>query len=174
MANRHLARQTVLQTLYEWDFSEAKSDPEEILTRDASEFAPGTDDKAFMTTLLKGVISKSKDLDAIIEKAAPDWPINKIAVLDRNILRLGLYEFLFSDREEVPPKVAGLSIERWANQGKTIPAKKRNQFPLKHLRARLSLVKKMMNSIFAWSTMSSGTGRFQKATLISTKKRKAN
>ena len=106
MANRHLARQTVLQTLYEWDFGGKKIEPTDILARDMTEFAPGAQSEHFMKALLKGVVEKQKDLDEIIAKAAPDWPIEKIAVLDRNILRLGLYELLFADREQVPPKVA--------------------------------------------------------------------
>jgi transcription antitermination protein NusB len=106
MANRHLARSTVLQTLYEWDFSGQKISPDEILKRDASEFAPGAENDHFMKSLLNGVIEKQKDLDNIITQAAPEWPIEKIAVLDRNILRLGLYELLFANREQVPPKVA--------------------------------------------------------------------
>ena len=106
MANRHLARSTVLQTLYEWDFSGQKINPEEILHRDASEFAPGAECNNFMKSLLDGVISKQKDLDNVISSAAPEWPIEKISVMDRNILRLGLYELLFADREQVPPKVA--------------------------------------------------------------------
>lgn len=55
---------------------------------------------------MKRVLEKKRDLDIIIEKAAPDWPIDKIAVVDRNILRIGLCELLFADRNEVPPKVA--------------------------------------------------------------------
>lgn len=106
MANRHLARSTVLQTLYEWDFSEKKINPVEILRRDVVEFAPGSQAEKFMEILLDGVISKQKDLDNIIEKAAPEWPIDKISIMDRNILRIGLYELLFSNREEVPAKVA--------------------------------------------------------------------
>jgi N utilization substance protein B len=106
MANRHLARSTVLQTLYEWDFSGQKINPAEILHRDASEFAPGVECNSFMKNLLDGVIGKLKDLDNIITSAAPEWPIEKISVMDRNILRLGLYELLFADREQVPPKVA--------------------------------------------------------------------
>ena len=106
MANRHLARSTVLQTLYEWDFSGQKLSPDEILRRDVSEFAPGVKSDGFMKNLLEGVISKQKDLDNVITKAAPEWPIEKISVMDRNILRLGLYELLFADREQVPPKVA--------------------------------------------------------------------
>ena len=106
MANRHLARSTVLQTLYEWDFGDQKIAPEKILERDVTEFANGTADVHFMQSLLKGVVSKQKDLDQIIIKAAPEWPIEKIGVMDRNIIRIGLYELLFSDREQVPPKVA--------------------------------------------------------------------
>lgn len=106
MANRHLARSTVLQTLYEWDFGGMKEVPEEILKRDASEFASGAQFGTFMTKLLEGVVSKRADLDDIIIKAAPEWPIDKIGIMDRNILRIGLYELLFADRAEVPPKVA--------------------------------------------------------------------
>ncbi len=106
MANRHLARSTVLQTLYEWDFGNKKEDVSNIIERISSEFAPGIRSDNFMKNLLNGVISKQKDLDDIIQKAAPEWPIDKISVMDRNILRLGLYELLFSDREQVPPKVA--------------------------------------------------------------------
>lgn len=106
MANRHLARSTVLQTLYEWDFSGQKLSPDEILRRDASEFAPGAESDQFMKNLLNGVIEKQKDLDNIIASAAPEWPIEKIAILDRNILRIGLFELLFANREQVPPKVA--------------------------------------------------------------------
>ncbi|MBN2094322.1 MAG: transcription antitermination factor NusB, partial [Candidatus Zambryskibacteria bacterium] len=106
MANRHLARSIVLQTLYEWDFENQKIDPKEILERDVTEFAPGFQCAGFMKSLLEGIISKQKDLDDIITKAAPEWPIEKISVMDRNILRLGLYELLFSDHDQVPPKVA--------------------------------------------------------------------
>lgn len=106
MANRHLARSTVLQTLYEWDFGGKKNDHQDILARDVDEFAPGAKGDHFMKNLLEGVVSKANDLDEIIVKAAPEWPIDKISVMDRNILRLGLYELLFADREQVPPKVA--------------------------------------------------------------------
>ncbi len=106
MSNRHLARTVVLQSLYEWDFSNNKVDPKEILKRDVSEFAPGTDSGHFMHDLLEGIISKQKDIDNIIISAAPEWPLDKINVMDRNILRLGLFELLFANREQVPPKVA--------------------------------------------------------------------
>lgn len=77
-----------------------------IFERTVAEFAPGTNDRPFMNNLLKLVLEKKKNLDMLIEKAAPDWPIEKISVVDRNILRIGLAELLFADRKEVPPKVA--------------------------------------------------------------------
>lgn len=112
MSNRHLSRSIVLQTLFEWDFPSTGSGqvkPEDIYSifeKNVREFAPGTNDRPFMENLLKTVLAKRRDLDNLIEKAAPDWPINKIAPVDRNILRLGLSELLFADRKEVPPKVA--------------------------------------------------------------------
>jgi transcription antitermination protein NusB len=107
MANRHLSRSIVLQSLFEWDFNHKTStDSLEIFNRNAQEFGSGMGDFSFMENLMKGVIEKQKDIDLIIEKAAPDWPIDKISVMDRNILRIGLFELLFSDRGQVPPKVA--------------------------------------------------------------------
>jgi len=107
MANRHLSRSVVLQTLFEWDFDHAdQNEVHEILKRNIVEFAPSSNDRPFMEGLLKSVMEKQKDLDLLIEKAAPDWPLDKISVVDRNILRIGLAELLFSDRSEVPPKVA--------------------------------------------------------------------
>jgi len=96
-----------MQTLFEWDFRNlAESDTSAILARDIAEFAPGSGDAVFMEELVGGVFAKRADLDTIIEKAAPEWPIDKISIVDRNILRIGLYELLFGDRKEVPPKVA--------------------------------------------------------------------
>ncbi len=107
MANRHLSRSIVLQTLFEWDFAvEKDTTPEEMLDRNIEEFGPGLDDSHFMSELFLGIVKKKIIIDEIIEKAAPDWPIDKISIIDRNILRLGLYELLFGDREQVPPKVA--------------------------------------------------------------------
>ncbi|OGI66272.1 transcription antitermination factor NusB [Candidatus Nomurabacteria bacterium RIFCSPLOWO2_01_FULL_39_18] len=114
MANRHLSRSIVLQTLFEWDFLPASEKDEnskndkiqEILNRNLKEFAPGLEDDNFVSSLIEAILAKHKVIDEIIEKAAPDWPIDKISVVDRNILRIGLTELLFSDRAQVPPKVA--------------------------------------------------------------------
>lgn len=109
MANRHLSRSVVMQTLYEWDFrggNFTNLQVETALARIAAEFAPGVHEIAFMRKLLSGVLEKRAKLDDIIEKAAPDWPIDKIAIIDRNILRIGLFELLFENRDFVPAKVA--------------------------------------------------------------------
>jgi N utilization substance protein B len=107
MANRHLSRSVVLQTLFEWDFRNCNKEAAlEALPRNAGEFASGAGDLPFMEELLGGVIDRRSDLDLVIEKAAPEWPLDRIALVDRNVLRLGLYELLFADREKVPAKVA--------------------------------------------------------------------
>lgn len=111
MSNRHLSRSIVLQTLFEWDMNledgnVSAQSPEASLLRNVDEFAPGSKDVSFMKRLLCGVLEKQTDIDAVIVKAAPEWPIEKISRVDRNILRIGLYELLFSDRSEVPAKVA--------------------------------------------------------------------
>ncbi len=107
MANRHLSRSIVLQTLFEWDLNSIeKKDVGGVLERNIQEFAPNKADATFIEKLLDGVLGKQPELDQVIEKAAPEWPIDRISPVDRNILRLGLYELLFADRKEVPAKVA--------------------------------------------------------------------
>lgn len=118
MATRHLIRTVILQTLYEWDFYGRKKDVTVILERNLNEFAPGIDEPEFAWKILKGVAEHLKHIDAVITKAAPEWPLDKIAVIDRNILRIGLYELLYADPEEVPPKVAiNEAIELAKNYG---------------------------------------------------------
>lgn len=107
MANRHLSRSIVLQTLFEWDFREFTiEEARESLDRNITEFSPGVKEDPFAETLLRNILAKKKTLDEIIVKAAPEWPIDKISLVDRNVLRIGIFELLFSDRGEVPPKVA--------------------------------------------------------------------
>lgn len=107
MASRHLSRSIVLQSLYEWDFfSGKKEELEKITNRNLNDFAPGLEEKDFVWSLINGISDKIGELDKIIEIAAPEWPIQQIAVVDRNVLRIGLYELIYSRKEEVPPKVA--------------------------------------------------------------------
>ncbi len=96
-----------MQSLYEWDFRGRKQeDLPGIIDRNVKEFAAGLEDTTFVSQLVDGVMEHLPELDKIIEKAAPQWPLEQIAVVDRNVLRLGLYELLFGNRDEVPPKVA--------------------------------------------------------------------
>ena len=113
MANRHLSRSIVLQTLFEWDFLASEENKnwkeeeiKEILKRNLVEFGPGLEDDAFVFALTEQILKKREVIDEIIGKAAPEWPLDKISVVDRNILRIGLFELLFGDRNQVPPKVA--------------------------------------------------------------------
>jgi N utilization substance protein B len=118
MANRHLSRSIVLQALFEWDFSGNPEELKAIIDRDIAEFAPGHTDAAFMYELAETVQRKQTIIDDIITKAAPEWPLDKISNVDRNILRMGLAELLFGDRDQVPPKVAiNESIELAKNFG---------------------------------------------------------
>ena len=107
MANRHLSRSIAMQTLYEWDFRGQREEVvEELTAQNIREFGPGLEDDTFIRQLVRGVISHLAKINQIIAKAAPEWPLEQIAVVDRNVLRLGIYELLFGNYKEVPPKVA--------------------------------------------------------------------
>lgn len=107
MASRHLSRSIVVQSLYEWDFYGKKPEKlEELTETNIKEFGPGLKDESFVWKLINGVVSHLFDIDKVIEKAAPEWPVEQITIVDRNILRIGLYELLYEDEKEVPPKVA--------------------------------------------------------------------
>jgi len=106
MASRHLSRSIVLQSLYEWDFYNRKPVLKDIVERNIEDFGPGLEELDFIWQLIKGITKHISELDKIISKAAPEWPIEQIAMIDRNVLRIGLFELLYSDKEEVPPKVA--------------------------------------------------------------------
>jgi len=96
-----------MQTLYEldfWGFDTTKV--EETLERNIEEFGPGLEDKEFARRLTHGAIEHREEIDKIISTAAPEWPLEQINIVDRNVLRLGLFELLFGSRGEVPPKVA--------------------------------------------------------------------
>lgn len=108
-SNRHLGRIVALQTLYEYEFRKQSEDTtanvDEILARNLNRYDTTIDDKGFVEALVKGVIDEQADLDAKIQPIAPDWPIDQIARIDCNILRIGLYELLHQAKL-IPPKVA--------------------------------------------------------------------
>jgi N utilization substance protein B len=104
MPSRHLSRTIALQTLYEWDFyQQNKNLLPQILERNVSQFSDDPEERSFAKSLVDGLVKNIQEIDQIIKKFAPEWPIEKLALIDRNILRLGIYELLFV--KETPPKV---------------------------------------------------------------------
>ena len=106
MSSRHLSRSIVLQSLYEWDFYDKKPDLKAIAERNIKDFGPGLEEVDFIWQLIDRITKHLPEMDKVIEKAAPEWPIAQISMIDRNVLRIGLCELLYADKEEVPPKVA--------------------------------------------------------------------
>ena len=104
MANRHLARTIAIQSLFEWDFHGQQDDLAEIVKKNLVEFGGSIDDTDFVYSLTAGIRGKIDEINEIIKKHAPEWPLDQITLIDRNVLRLGIYELIFL--KEVPPKVA--------------------------------------------------------------------
>ncbi len=108
-SNRHLGRIVALQTLFEYEFRVGSDDKtvdiEEILGRNLARYESAIDDKKFVEELVNGVIKGQDDLDSKIGPIAPEWPVDQIARIDRNVIRIGLYELLHRS-DKVPPKVA--------------------------------------------------------------------
>jgi N utilization substance protein B len=106
-SNRHLGRIIALQTLYEEEFrrdaGDVEFDLEEVLKRNIGRYAEMVDDIAFIRDLVRGVLAKAGELDAVLQPIAPEWPIDQIARMDRLVLRIGLYELVYA--KDVPPKV---------------------------------------------------------------------
>ncbi len=104
MSNRHLCRALALQSLYEWDFHNGGKDAVALLKRNIEEFAPDLEEKDFAEQLVDGIMKYQDDIDGLITKFAPDWPLPKITTVDRNVLRIGTYELIYT--HEIPSKVA--------------------------------------------------------------------
>ncbi len=104
MSNRHLARTIALQTLFAWDFNGRKNkDLENLIVDNFANFAPSFDDGGFVKDLVAGVVDNTDVIDKHIIKYATEWPLDQITAVDRNILRLGIYELLYT---AIPPRVA--------------------------------------------------------------------
>lgn len=113
MSNRHLARTIALQSLYQLDF---KCQKEGISFSDdleysndcieycQKEFAPSFRDEGFIANLVTGVLKNNEKIEEYIDQYAPSWPLEKIAIVDRNVLRIGIYELVFNN--DIPPRVA--------------------------------------------------------------------
>lgn len=104
MSNRHLARTIALQSLFQWDFNKHEEDLTGLLKHNFQEFAPNFDDNGFSFNLVNGVAKNQPEIDGMIIKYAPEWPLDQITNVDRNVLRIGIYELKYDD--DIPPKVA--------------------------------------------------------------------
>jgi N utilization substance protein B len=104
MANRHLSRTIAMQSLFEWDFHGGQEDLKQIIQNNIAQFGANLDDTAFIFKLAEGVVANLSAIDEIITKNATEWPVDQITLVDRNVLRIGIYELMFL--KEVPPKVA--------------------------------------------------------------------
>lgn len=106
MPNRHLARCIAMQILYEWDFhGQPSADLTAIIERNLKEFGNGLEEeKKYVMDTAAGVIEHKKEIDEVIEQYASNWPLEQISTVDRNILRVGIYELKFNN--EIPDKVA--------------------------------------------------------------------
>lgn len=103
MANRHLLRTALMQALYESEFHPDRK-LQDVLDRRLAELTPSDEDRKYIEQAAAGLDQHHDDLNKLIVKNAPEWPLEQIAAIDRAVLRLGIYEVLWSD--EVPPKVA--------------------------------------------------------------------
>lgn len=106
MSNRHLARSIAMQSLYQWDFKgRPTAAMPAIIDQNLTEFGVGLDDQgAFAKVTIDGVLSHLSDIDTTIAKYAPEWPLEDMSIVDRNILRIGVYEMVWSN--EIPARVA--------------------------------------------------------------------
>ncbi len=105
MANRHLGRTIIMQSLYQWDFRDKDmAELQRSLERNLKEFAPEFDDVPFVENTVNGILTNAEEIDALIAKYAPQWPIEQITLVDRNVLRIGIYELKFNP--DIPARVS--------------------------------------------------------------------
>ena len=119
MSNRHLFRSIAMQSLYEWDFeSSLVEDVDEkkkkfskvvldnIVRNNIREYKLKEKNSRFVFDTIDGVFNNLKEINSKIKELAPEWPIEQVTIIDRNILRIGIYEIMFDKKKDVPPKVA--------------------------------------------------------------------
>jgi len=118
MSNRHLFRSIAMQSLYEWDFESSlikdtdkkkkfsKIALDNIVGNNIKEYKLEERNSRFIFDVINGVFNNFKEIDSKIKKLAPEWPIEQVTIIDRNILRIGIYEIMFDKKKDVPPKVA--------------------------------------------------------------------
>lgn len=102
MGKRHKARVLALQALFELDT--VGHPPEETLARSAAGKDASQETREFARELVDGVLAEREKIDQTIRQTAPAWPLHQVAAVDRNILRLAIYEILIDNR--VPMRAA--------------------------------------------------------------------
>lgn len=107
-SNRHLGRIIALQTLYEQELRIECQDEtfklKSVLARNINRYRAIAQDHEFIKRLVDGVDKRQSDLDAVIQPVAPEWPLDQIARMDRLVLRIGVFELLYTNKE-TPSKV---------------------------------------------------------------------
>lgn len=105
MSNRHLARTLAMQALFLWDFQgKEEKNLHEIMEGVFENFAPEFNDNGFAESIIIGVMKNLPAIDKYITKYATEWPLDQITIIDRNVLRIGVFELIFD--EGIPAKVA--------------------------------------------------------------------
>jgi len=107
MSTRHLCRIIVLQSLYQWSFwNYPESKWKDFLEENLKEFGEDIDEPNFARKLMEGVVTHLDFIDEIIKKSTKNWPFEKISLMEKNILRIAVYEIYFQNHEEVPIRVS--------------------------------------------------------------------
>ena len=104
MSNRHLARTIAMQILFLWDFKGKINNINDMAKEVLNNFSANFDDHSFVLHLVKGVMDRLSAIDKYIIKYATEWPLDQITIVDRNILRIGVFELVFDS--DIPAKVA--------------------------------------------------------------------
>jgi transcription antitermination protein NusB len=113
-----------MQTLYEWEFRDGGLHVAEIQERNINEFRKDIDE-TYVHKVITGVLENLEAIDGEILEAAPEWPLDQVARVDKNVLRVALYEMLYDSEEDVPPRV---SINEAIEIGKTFGSESTPKF----------------------------------------------
>ena len=112
-----------MQTVYEWEFREDE-ELAEIIERNIAEFEKDVD-KEYVHKVVLGIKEHWDEINKDIAEAAPEWPLDQVARVDKNILRVAIYEMIYDSEEDVPPRV---SINEAIEIGKTFGSESSPKF----------------------------------------------
>ena len=113
-----------MQSLYELDFRGDQIEIAEVTERNINEFRKDVDE-AYVWKTVNGVIEHQSEIDGLIIEAAPEWPLEQVAKVDKNVLRVAIFEMLYDPEEDVPPRV---SINEAIEVGKTFGSESSPKF----------------------------------------------